>query len=159
MRKDYINLRKYILRYLSVHFDYLTYKLIKKSASTKIGKFNLKGFNLKGIDLKGWLYFLKSKLNLKLKLKKKVISKAFFYKKLKWNLNAVLTQLNKNEYYSEYTENLCLLFWKNFGNYSDFNILYNNYNNIYFKKVKLYKMKVLNKIVNLKRFFFLINKI
>jgi hypothetical protein len=53
MRKDYINLRKYILRYLSVHFDYMTYKLIKKTAYTKIGKFNSKGFNLKVIDLKG----------------------------------------------------------------------------------------------------------
>ena len=75
-----------------------------------------------------------------------------------WYLNIYLTTDRINTVFSRALY-IYLFFFKNkFKRYFNYPIYFNNYNRIYKKRVNLYKLNVLNKISNIKRFIFFKNK-
>jgi hypothetical protein len=167
-KKDYYNMRIYLLRIISFLHYYTIYKKVKMNN-------NFTFFNLiKNVKLEGAPISLESLstlnslkyLNSNLEKKKgnimdqtqeqEQINEALFYHfKLRWhfrellNPNGVDSFGNKDKFM--YIINL---FFKKFNKYFiEYNKI-NKYNNEYKFKVKSYKIKVLRKIKNLKNFFF-----
>jgi hypothetical protein len=127
-RKDYINSRNYIMRFISA---YLYYEYLKK-------------------------------IQLLVPIKPKFIRykdpKPLNYR-LKWGFNIYLNFRKEKKKNIKFVLILCHIFedrFKVYHKYVHFKI--NSHNAIYKKSIKSYKISVLNRISNLKRFFFYRNK-
>ena len=134
IRKDYIKLRNNLLRLYSLYFHY----------------YILEAANYKHL-------FYNSSLPANLKNERLIWSYDNF--KISWILKIYLTKERTNIELFKNISFLSLLFKSRFFAYfvyCDYTI--NSYNDLYYIKNKSYRLRVLNKINNLKRFFYFQNK-
>jgi hypothetical protein len=147
-KKDYYHMRVYLLRIISFLHYYTTYKKIKINNNFSFLEF------LENIK--------KESLNITEKNNEKpeeMDEKTFYHSQLRWHFKELLHQPGSNEFGNkEKFMYIINLFYKKFNKYFiEYNKI-NKYNDIYKYKVKSFKLKVLRKINNLKKFFFFQNK-
>jgi hypothetical protein len=125
-RKDYINHRNLLIRFMSAYFYYEYFKKVVLLNKLK----PMKGRNIKVINFR-----------------------------LKWNFNVYLNHKKQKAEYAKYILVLCKMFQDKFEMYHQYiHSKVNSHNKIYEKNIKTYKINVLNRISNLKRFFYYRNK-
>ena len=128
-RKDYIKFRGSIIRLISLYNYYYNFELMYTKNINKIGDRNF------------------------------LVRYRYDNLKLNWFMNTYLTNDRQNVKLFKNIKFLVYFFklkYMSYFAYCDYSL--NMYNEIYNVKVKTYKLKVLNKINNLKRFFFNHNK-
>jgi hypothetical protein len=128
-RKDYIKFRATIIRLLTLYHYYYNFEMIYTKSLGQVGDRNY------------------------------LIRKRYDNLKLNWYMNTYLTNDRQNVKLFKNLKVLIYFFkmkYMPYYLYYDYNI--NAYNGYYNIKIKTYKFKVLNKISNLKRFFFNHNK-
>ena len=138
-RKDYLKLRNNLIRMYSLFFNYY---ILERTYYRE--HFPLPDF------------FLRTILS-SVQQKRLLVDYESF--KLNWVLKIYLTKDRVNVEYFTNIWVLSKLFKQHFFSYfvyCDYTI--NSYNELYYIKIKSYKLKVLNKINNLKRFFYFKNK-
>jgi len=166
-KKDYYHMRVYLLRVISFLHYYTLYKKVKMN--NNLGFFNI----LKDIKVEGGPISLESlsslnslkylnsanKVNdniMEQKQEQEQINEALFHHfKLRWHFREILNPMGVDSFGNKdkfmYIINL---FFKKFNKYFiEYNKI-NEYNNKYIIKTKSYKIKVLRKIKNLKKYFF-----
>jgi len=130
-RKDYINFRNYLIRYMSTYFYY---EHLKKAALFAV---------------------LSTESDPALGGKKPDVVNF----RAKWDLNLYLNHKKEKAENMGYVYALCYMFKEKYkGYYKYINLKINLYNKVYTKNVQTYKLRVLNRISNLKRFFYYRNK-
>ncbi len=137
-RKDYIKLRNHLLRMYSLFFHY---------------------YHLERSYFKHYVPMTLKKTKALIQLKNKRVVWNYESFKINWMLKIYLTRQRVNKKSFKNINIISKLFKQHFFAYfiyCDYTI--NTYNDLYYIKITSYNLKVLNKINNLKRFFYFQNK-
>jgi hypothetical protein len=137
-RKDYIKLRNHLLRMYSLFFHY---------------------YHLERTYFKHYVPMTLKKTKALIILKNKRVVWNYESFKMNWMLKIYLTRQRVNKKSFKNINTISKLFKQHFFSYfiyCDYTV--NTYNDLYYIKITSYNIKVLNKINNLKRFFYFQNK-
>jgi hypothetical protein len=171
-KKDYYHMRVYLLRIIAFLHYYTYYKKIKINSNSTlldwISDIKIEGapVNLESLSTLNSLKFLNDMSN-KTKIKdimddssntqeqEQINENLFYHFKYRWHIKELLNSGGIDSYGNKDKFMFIInLFYKKFNKYFvEYNKI-NKYNDKYKFKIKSYKVKVLRKIKNLKKFFF-----
>ena len=160
-KKDYYNMRVYLLRIVSFLHYYTLYKKIKIDNEIFFASWfkdkNNENLNVdfETLNTRGGLKFLENTTNKKKPEEEALTENVFYHTQLRWHFREQLHAHGAGNYGNKdkfmYIINL---FYKKFNKYFiEYNKI-NKYNNKYKYKIETYKIKVLRKIKNLKKYIF-----